>query len=131
MSEICHTSARATFRPSHIHKDAAVFYCGVFSFSIELLAILAGSLRFLAALNAGALVVLALTHLGQYTGLGTAALKTLERALQRLVFSHTDFRHLYFPPSGAAGDTRPRKGHLYGFNSNIIFAGALAVKWEM
>jgi len=71
---------------------------------IELLAVLTGGLRLLAALDAGALVVLTLTDLGQHSGLGTAALKALQGALQRLVFSHTDFRHLYFPPSARGGD---------------------------
>ena len=71
--------------------------------SIVLFAILAGGLGLFAALDAGALVMLTLTHLSQHTGLGAAALKAFQSALQRLVFSHTDFRHLYFPPSGAAG----------------------------
>ena len=96
--------------------------------SIELLLVLPGSLRLLAALHAGTLVVLTLTNLGQHTRLGAAALKALQSALQRLVFSYTDFRHLYFPPSGAAGRPLPRKGHLYGFNSTIICAGGISVK---
>ena len=70
---------------------------------VELLAVLAGSLRLLAALDAGALVMLTLTNLGQNARLGTAALETLQSALQRLIFTNTNFRHLYFPPSGAAG----------------------------
>ena len=95
---------------------------------IVLFAILAGRFRFLTALDAGTLVVLTLTHLGQNTGLGAAAFKPLQSALQRLVFSHTNFRHLYFPPSGAAGQHPPRKGHHYGFNVAIIFIFLTYVK---
>ena len=95
--------------------------CGVSMCCLVILfAVLTGSLRLLAALDAGALIMLALTNLGQHARLGAAALKALQSALQRLVFSYTDFRHLYFPPSGAAGFL-PRKGHLYGFNRTIIF----------
>ena len=71
-------------------------------FLVELLTVLASSLGLLAALDTGALVMLTLTNLGQDTRLGTAALKALQSALQRLILSNTDFRHLYFPPSGAA-----------------------------
>ena len=70
---------------------------------VILFAVLASGLGLFTALDAGALVVLTLANLGQHTRLGTAALETLQSALQRLVFSDTDFRHLYFPPSGAAG----------------------------
>ena len=98
--------------------------------SIELLLVLPGSLRLLAALDAGALVVLTLTNLGQHTRLGAAALKALQSALQRLVFSYTDFRHLYFPPSGAAGRPLPRKGHSSGFNRFIILDFFLLVKLQ-
>ena len=72
-------------------------------FLVELLAVLASGLGLLAALDAGALVMLALTDLSQDTRLGAAALEALQSALQRLIFTNTDFRHLYFPPSGAAG----------------------------
>ena len=120
---------RTSGAPAHFHgkppqPDGLRRFVG----SIELLAILAGGLRLLAALDAGALVMLALTDLSQDTRLGTAALEALQSALQRLVLSHTDFRHLYFPPSGAAGRPLPRKGHIYGFNSNIIFISPPAVK---
>ena len=70
---------------------------------VILFAVLASGLGLFTALDAGALVVLALTNLGQHARLGTATLKALQGALQRLILSHTDFRHLYFPPSGAAG----------------------------
>ena len=96
-------------------------HCGLFWVLVILLAVLAGGLRLLAALDAGALIMLALTNLGQHARLGAATLKALQSALQRLVLSDTDFRHLYFPPSGAAGRPLPRKGHLYGFNRTIIF----------
>ena len=72
--------------------------------------------------------MLTLTNLSQHTRLGTAALEALQGALQRLIFTNTDFRHLYFPPSGAAGRPLPRKGHIYGFNSDIIFILHPAVK---
>ena len=108
-------------------KTAAAFAAAVYGL-VELLAILAGSLGLLAALDAGALVMLTLTDLGQHAGLGAAALEALQGALQRLVLSDTDFRHLYFPPSGAAGRPLPRKGHIYGFNSDIIFIFRRSVK---
>ena len=108
-------------------KTAAAYAAAVCGL-VELLAVLAGSLGLLAALDAGALVMLALTDLGQHAGLGAAALKALQSALQRLVLSDTDFRHLYFPPSGAAGRPLPRKGHIYGFNSDIIFIFRASVK---
>ena len=60
---------------------------------IELLAILAGGLRLLAALDARALIMLTLANLGQDTRLGAASLKTLERVLQGLAVLHMDFRH--------------------------------------
>ena len=71
--------------------------------SIVFLAILPGSLRLLATLDAGALVVLATAHLGQNTGLGAAALEALQGVLQRLALADMNFRHLYFPPSEASG----------------------------
>ena len=75
----------------------------LFALVVTLILVLASSLRLFAATNAGALVVLLAAQIRHDAGLGTAALKALQRALQRLVFSYTDFRHLYFPPSGAAG----------------------------
>ena len=71
--------------------------------SIELLAVLTGRLALLAALDAGAVVILALTNLSQHTGLGAAALKTLQRVLQRLALTDMNFGHLYFPPSEVSG----------------------------
>ena len=53
----------------------------------------------LAALDAGALVVLLLTQVSQNTGLGAAALKSLKSVVQRLVFLDMDFRHsISLPP---------------------------------
>lgn len=88
--------------------------------SIELLLVLPGSLRLLAALHAGTLVVLTLTHLGQHPGLGATTLKTLQRALQRLILPDMDFRHYCFPSLRSDKPSLPRKGHSYGFNSSII-----------
>ena len=69
-----------------------------FRFLVELLLVLASGLGLLAALDAGALVMLTLTDLGEDTGLGAAALKTLQGAIQRLVLSNMDFRHLFSLP---------------------------------
>ena len=84
-------------------RRIGLFIGGVLFGLVELLAVLAGGFGLLAALDAGALVMLTLTDLGQHTRLGTAALETLQSALQRLIFTNTNFRHLYFPPSGASG----------------------------
>ena len=50
-------------------------------------------LRLLAALDAGALVVLTLANLGQNARLGATALEALECVLQGLAVLHMDFRH--------------------------------------
>ena len=73
---------------------------------IELLAILAGGLRLLAALDARALIMLTLANLGQDAGPGTLALKTLESALKGFVFPNADFRHC-FPSPRAYRDATP------------------------
>lgn len=70
---------------------------------IALILVLAGSLGLLAALDARALIALALTHLRQNTGLGAASLETLQSAVQGLAFLDMDFGHLCFPPSDAPG----------------------------
>ena len=70
---------------------------------IALIAVLPSGLALLAALHAGALVVLTLAHLGDDTGLGAATLKALQSAVQGLALFYTNFRHLYFPPSDAPG----------------------------
>jgi len=99
-----------------------------FGVLIELLTVLAGSLGLLAALHTGTLVVLTLADLGQHSGLGAAALEALQSALQRLVFSYTDFRHYISLPPARRDDPGSRKGHLYGFNSGIIFVFCPGVK---
>ena len=65
--------------------------------SIELLSVLASSFRLLLTLQAGADVMLALLNFGDNALLGTAALKSLERVVQRLILLDVDFRH--FIPS--------------------------------
>ena len=62
---------------------------------VTLILVLAGGLGFLAALDAGALVVLLLSQVGQYTSLGTAALKSFKSIVQRFVLLDIDFRHLF------------------------------------
>ncbi len=64
--------------------------------SIETLVfVLASGLGFLAALDAGALVVLLLSEVGQNAGLRAAALESLQSVVQRLVFLDVDFRHVF------------------------------------
>ena len=66
---------------------------------IELLAVLASCLGLLAALDARALIVLTLAHLGQDARLGAVALEALQGVLQGLAIFNTDFRHLFpLPP---------------------------------
>ena len=53
----------------------------------------------LLALNAGLLVALSLTKLGQNTGLNALSLKATKRAIESLVFFYSDFCHFsIFPP---------------------------------
>ena len=90
-------------------------------FLVELLSVLAGGFALLATLDAGAVIILALADLSQHTGLGAAALKTLQSALQRLIFTHMDFRHSIFPSLRDTGLNPPYfKGHNDGFNIAII-----------
>lgn len=63
------------------------------------LAILSRSLGLLTTLDAGAFVALALADLGENARLGTAALETLQSAIQRFTVSDSDFSHSIFPPS--------------------------------
>ena len=97
-------------RSFHQAIENAAAYAAAFSVLVELLTVLASGLRLLAALHAGALVVLTLTDLSQHTRLGAAALKALQSALQRLIFTNADFRHFYFPPSGVPGRPLVTKG---------------------
>ena len=64
---------------------------------VALVAVLAGSLGLLAALDTGALIALAATHLSNDTGLSAASLEALERAVERFAFLDVDLGHLYFP----------------------------------
>ena len=41
--------------------------------------------------------MLTLADLGEDAGLGAAALEALQSALQRLIFTNTNFRHFIFP----------------------------------
>ena len=66
-----------------------------FSSIVTLVLVLAGGLGFLAALDAGALVVLLLTEIGQNAGLCAAALESLQSIVQRLVLLDVDFRHVF------------------------------------
>ena len=63
-----------------------------------LVAVLASSLRLLATLDAGALVMLSAADLSQDASLSAATLKTLQSAIQRLVFLNMNFRHLFSLP---------------------------------
>ena len=75
----------------------------LFSSSIITLLVLASGLGLLAALDTGAFIVLSLPHFRNDAGLGAAALKTLQCAVDGLAVLHMDLRHLYFPPSEVSG----------------------------
>lgn len=62
---------------------------------VTLVLVLASGLGFLTALDAGALVVLLLSEVGQNAGLRAAALESLQSVIQRLVFLDVDFRHVF------------------------------------
>ena len=62
---------------------------------VTLVLVLASGLGFLTALDAGALVVLLLSEVGQNAGLRAAALESLQSVVQRLVFLDVDFRHVF------------------------------------
>ena len=57
--------------------------------------VLPGSLGLLAALDAGALIVLLLPQIGQNAGLRAAALESLQSIVQRLILLDVDFRHVF------------------------------------
>ena len=61
--------------------------------SIELSLVLTSSFRLLLTLQAGADIMLSLLDLLNDTGLGTAALKTLQSRFQRFIFFDVNFRH--------------------------------------
>ena len=79
---------------------------------ISLVSVLAGSLGLLAALDAGALIALALTHLRQDAGLRAASLETLQSAVQALAFLDMNFGHLFsLPPMHPASSRVLFKSH--------------------
>ena len=87
---------------------------------VALVLVLAGSLGFLAALDAGALIILLLAKIGQNTGLGAAALESLKSVIQRLVLLDMDFRHLFsLPPNTPCGALRAIS-MCNGFSRDII-----------
>ena len=89
--------------------------------SIITLLVLASGLRLLAALDAGAFIMLSLADLGNDASLGAAALKTLQSAVDGFVFSYMDLRHLYFPPSEVSGSIQDTlRAIIYGVNKAII-----------
>lgn len=55
----------------------------------------ARSLRFLAALDARAFIMLTLAELGKRTRLGARTLKTAQRAVNRFIFLDADLRHSF------------------------------------
>ena len=57
------------------------------------LIVLSGGFRLLLTLQAGANIMLSLLNLSDNAILRTAALKSLERTLQRLIFFYADLRH--------------------------------------
>ena len=71
--------------------------CNAFYMSLieTLVFVLASGLGFLAALDAGALVVLLLPEVGQNAGLRAAALESLQSIVQRLILLDVDFRHVF------------------------------------
>ena len=76
--------------------------CGTRGFVYNLVdsfAILSGSFGLLTTLHTGAFVMLTLTDLCQNTGLNAATLKAFQSAIQRFIFSYTDFSHLFSLPS--------------------------------
>ena len=81
--------------------------------SIEtLILVLACCFRLFTALDAGALVVLLFSQVGQNAGLCAAALKSFQSVVQRLVFLDINFRHLF--PS-LQTHRAALKGQLLGF----------------
>ena len=70
---------------------------------ISLILVLPGSLRLLAALDAGALVIFLFTEVSENASLGAVSLKSLKSTVQRLVFLDMDFAHSCFPPSDCCG----------------------------
>ena len=59
---------------------------------------LSSCLSLLLTLNAGLLIVLSLTKLGQNAGLNALSLETTKRVVKSFIFFYSDFCHLKFPP---------------------------------
>ena len=79
---------------------------------ISLVSVLTGSLGLLAALDAGALIALTLTHLCHDAGLGAASLETLQGTVQALAFLDMYFGHLFsLPPMHPASSRALFKSH--------------------
>ena len=78
-------------------KKFRIFRCGILLalLVVTLILVLACCLALFTALDAGTLVVLLLSQVGQYTSLGTAALKSFKSIVQRFVLLDIDFRHLF------------------------------------
>ena len=94
---------------------------------ITLILVLTSSLRLLAALYAGALVVLLLAEIREDASLCTAALESLQSIVQRLVFLYMDFRHfISLPPNTSHGTFQGPLNH--GINIAIIIAFTPLVK---
>lgn len=60
---------------------------------------LAGSLRFLLALDRGFFIMFPLTNFSQNASSGALPLKPPKSTLERFVFFYANFSHLKFPPS--------------------------------
>jgi len=56
------------------------------------------SLGLLLAFYTGLFVMLPFAQLGEDAGFGALPLKSAKRAVKRLVFFYSDFRHCLFPP---------------------------------
>ena len=91
-----------------------------------LILVLASSLRLLAALDAGALVVFLLPQVGQDASLGAGALEALESSIQRLVLFDVNFRHSIFPSLRMRRN--PLGDQTFCFNSGIIIVNFTIVK---
>ena len=76
--------------------------CGAVCFCllVETLLVLPSRLRLLAALHAGALIMLSLPNLSNHARLGAAALEPLQSTVDGLAVLHMDLRHSIFslPP---------------------------------
>ncbi len=83
-----------SFFSAFMKKNSAIWRCS-FLLIITFVLVFACGFGFLAALNAGALVILLLAKIRENAGLCTAAFETLQCAVQGFVFLDVNFRHLY------------------------------------